>query len=137
MISDSIYEKENNAFLTKKLTKEFTKYSLVGFLVTIFSIFLKWLFIDIIGISTPIASSVVVVCSHIVKFIAYYQVKLIRRQFVKYTAIQTTSGVLNIVGDWFLIDVLEIPVVFSLVLVVSVLFVLRFVFFKITKLTIT
>jgi hypothetical protein len=118
------------------VTVDFTKYSIVGFLVTIVSVFLKWFFIDILGIATPIASGVVVFSSHIAKFIAYHKVKLIQKQFVKYTIIQSVSGLLNIIGDWFLIDILKLPTVFSLVSVVSVLFVLRFVFFKITKLTV-
>lgn len=136
MISDSLVEKRKNSFLTKKMTIDFTKYSIVGFLVTICSVFLKWLFIDILGIATPIASSVVVISSHVAKFMAYHKVNLIRKQFVKYTTIQSVSGLLNIIGDWFLIDILRLPTIFSLVFVVSVLFVLRFVFFKITKLTV-
>jgi putative flippase GtrA len=122
--------------VAKKLSIDFTKYSIVGFFVTIISIFLKWFLIDILVISTPIASSIVVVCSHILKFVTYYKINLIRRQFVKYTAIQSGSGLLNIIGDWFLIDILLFPTVISLFLVVSVLFFLRFVVFKITKLTI-
>ena len=125
-----------NAFITNKFTKDFTKYSLVGFFVTGISIFLKWLFMDVLEVATLAASSIVVVSSHILKFIAYKKVNLIRRQFVKYTAIQSGSGLLNIGGDWFLIDILQLPVLFSLVFVVSVLFVLRFVVFKITKLTV-
>jgi putative flippase GtrA len=122
--------------ITNRLSIDFTKYAIVGFFVTIASIFLKWLFIDIFAIATPIASGVVVVSSHIMKFIFYHKVNLIRRQFMKYTAIQSGSGLLNIIGDWFLIDVLELPTVMSLVLVVGVLFILRFMVFKITKLTI-
>jgi hypothetical protein len=136
MIPNSLVGDKKNPLLSKKLTVDFTKYSLVGFFVTIFSIFLKWLFIDILGIATPVASSVVVFSSHIAKFIAYHKVNLIRKQFFKYTAIQSTSGILNVIGDWFLIDILGLPTIFSLVFVVSVLFVLRFVFFKVTKLTV-
>jgi putative flippase GtrA len=122
--------------LTNRLSIDFTKYAVVGFFVTIVSIFLKWLFIDIFTIATPLASGVVVLSSHVIKFISYHKVNLIRRQFMKYTAIQSGSGLLNITGDWFLIDILNFPTVMSLVLVVGVLFVLRFMVFKITKLTI-
>jgi putative flippase GtrA len=124
-----------SALFTKKLTIDFTKYSLVGFYVTVISIFLKWLFIDVLHIATPIASSTVVISSHILKFTAYKKVKLIRRQFTKFTVIQSGSGLLNIAGDWLLIDILHLPILFSLILVVSVLFVLRFIVFKITRLT--
>jgi hypothetical protein len=95
-----------------------------------------WLFIDVLGIYTLLATTVVVVTLHIVKFIAYKEIGLIRRQFVKYTAIQSGSGVSNIIGVWFLIDVLHYSTVFSAMFVVSVLFVLRFVFFKLTGLTV-
>jgi putative flippase GtrA len=120
----------------KKLTVDFTKYSVVGFLVTIANVFFMWLFIDVLRIYTLLASSIVVVGLHIVKFIAYKKVNLIRKQFVKYTTIQSGSGLLNIIGVWFLIDILDQPTVFSSMFVVSVLFVLRFAFFKLTKLTI-
>jgi putative flippase GtrA len=136
MVSDSPAKQRMKSFGTKKLSIDFIKYSIVGFFVTIISIFLKWLFIDIFAIATPIASGIVVVSSHILKFISYHKVNLIRKQFVKYTTIQFGSGLLNIIGDWFLIDILKLPTVLSLVIVVSVLYVLRFVVFKITKLTI-
>jgi putative flippase GtrA len=136
MNSDLIMKNWLHAFTSNKLTKDFTKYSLVGFLITVISIFLKWLFIDILKIATPVASSIVVISSHVMKFIAYKKVNLIRKQFIKYTVIQSGSGLLNIGGDWFFIDILKFPVLFSLVFVVSVLFVLRFVVFKITKLTV-
>jgi putative flippase GtrA len=119
----------------KKLTIDFSKYTIVGFLITIANVFLMWLFIDILKIYTLLASSVVVVGLHIVKFIAYKKVRLIRKQFIKYTTIQSGSGMLNIIGVWFLIDILHQPTVFSSMFVVFVLFILRFVFFKITKLT--
>ncbi|MHC4322438.1 MAG: hypothetical protein ACYST3_09215 [Planctomycetota bacterium] len=136
-MSDDIFKTGNvRALFRNKLTIDFTKYTIVGFFVTIISIFLKWLLIDISGIATPIASGSVVISCHLLKFIFYKKVNLIRKQFLKYTAIQSGSGIMNIIGDWFLIDILKFPTIISLVFVVSVLFVLRFIFFKITKLTI-
>ena len=136
MISDSLVKNRKSSILLKKLSVDFTKYSLVGFLVTIANVSLMWLFIDILKIYTLLASSTVVVSLHIVKFIAYKKVRLIRKQFIKYTTIQSGSGLLNIIGVWLLIDIFHQPTVFSSMFVVSVLFVLRFVFFKITKLTV-
>jgi hypothetical protein len=94
-----------------------------------------WLFIDVLRIYTLLATTVVVVFLHIVKFISYKAVKLIHRQFVKYTTIQVTLGLLNIIGVWFLIEVLHQPTVLSSMAVVSFLYVLRFAAFKATKLT--
>jgi len=127
---------KENIFRWKKLTKDFSKYTIIGLFITIANVFLMWLLIDIFRIYTLLASTLVVVGLHIVKFFAYEKVKLIHRQFIKYTAIQIGSGLLNVVGVWFLIDILHQPTVFSSLFVVGVLFVLRFVFFKITKLTI-
>ncbi len=120
----------------KKLTKEFSKYSIVGFLVTIVNVSMMWLFIDIFKIYTLLASSVVVVFLHVVKYVAYKKFRLIQRQFIKYTTIQVGSGLLNIIGVWFLIDILHQPTVFSSTFVVSILFILRFILFKMTKLII-
>ena len=120
----------------KRLTIDFTKYSVVGLLVTLVSVFFMWLFIDILGIYTLLASSIVVVGVYFMKFMAYNKVNLIHKQFVKYTAIQSASGLLNIIGVWFLIDILNLPTVFSSLFVVCCLFVLRFILFKITKLSV-
>jgi putative flippase GtrA len=120
----------------KKLAIDFTKYSVVGFLITLANVFFMWLFIDVLKIYTLIASSIVVVSLFFVKFMAYYKVNLIHKQFFKYTAIQTGSGLLNIIGVWLLIDMLNVPTVPSSLFVVCVLFVLRFVFFKMAKLTV-
>ncbi len=136
MISEKLIRNEQNMVRLKKVTRDFSKYAFVGFLVSVANVFLMWLFIDIFKIYTLLASSVIVVGLHMVKFIAYKKVNLIRKQFMKYTVIQTSSGLLNIVGVWFLIDMRHLPTVFSSMFVVAVLFVLRFVFFKITKLTV-
>lgn len=133
MISDLLLK--NTPFI-KKLSVEFTKYSLIGFLITLVNIFLMWLFIDILKIYTLLASSIVVIELNIVKFMAYWKIKLIHKQFIKYTTIQAGSGLLNVIGIWFLIDILHQPTVFSSIFVVGILFVLRFVLFKVTKLII-
>jgi putative flippase GtrA len=118
----------------KRLAIDFTKYSVVGLLVTLANVFFMWLFIDVFKIYTFLASSIVVITLYFVKFIAYHKVNLIHRQFIKYSTIQVSSALLNIIGVWFLIDMLKQPTVFSSLFVVCVLFVLRFVFFKITNL---
>ena len=120
----------------KRLAIDFTKYAVVGLLVTLVNVFFMWLFIDVLGIYTLLASSIVVVGIYFIKFMAYNKVNLTHKQFVKYTSIQSGSGLLNIIGVWFLIDVLNLPTVPSSLFVVCILFVLRFIFFKITKLTV-
>gem|GEM_PF-2165285 len=120
----------------KKHTVDFSKYTTIGIIVTIANIFLMWLFIDILGISTITSSTVVVLGLHIVKFISYQQVNLIKKQFLKFTVIQVIFGLLNIIGVWFMIDILGQPTVFSSTIVVGFLFILRFFAFKITGLVV-
>ncbi len=125
-----------NILRLKRLSINFSKYSIVGVVFTVIYIFLMWLFVDILKVNTLISSCIVVVGIHIVKYIAYKQVKLIHKQFNKYTYVQVGSGVLNVVGFWFLVDGLHLSTVFSSLSITSVLFVLRFILFKITRLTI-
>jgi hypothetical protein len=115
---------------------DFSKYTIIGILVTFGNILLMWFFIDILRIPTLIASTFVVIGLHVVKFISYRVVNFIKGQFIKFTAIQIIFGFLNIMGVWFMIDILKLPTVFSSAFVVGVLFILRFLVFKITGLTV-
>jgi putative flippase GtrA len=120
----------------KRLAIDFTKYSVVGLLATFASVFLMWLFIDVLGMYTLLASCIVVVGLFFVKFSAYNKVNLIHRQLVKYTIIQISSGLVYTIGVWVLIDILNFPTVYSSAVAVCGLFVIRFILFKITKLTV-
>jgi len=136
IISDEITRGKKNILQWEKHTIDFSKYTIIGILVTAGNIFLMWLFIDIFKISTLIASSLVVIGLHIVKFISYHMVNLIKKQFIKFTIIQLTFGLFNIIGVWFMIDILKLPTVFSSTVIIGLLFILRFLTFKITKLTV-
>ncbi len=120
----------------KRLAIDFTKYTVIGLFVTFTSVFFMWLFIDIFGIHTPLASSFLVVVLFFMKFMAYNKVNLIHKQFIKYTVIQGGSGLLYIIGTWILIDIMKLSTVFSSTLAVCCLFLLRFILFKLTKLTV-
>jgi len=64
MISNTIIR--DNILLLKKLSKDFSKYTIVGIFITIANVFLMWLFIDILKIHTLLASSIVVGGLHVV-----------------------------------------------------------------------
>ncbi len=120
----------------KKYTREFSKFSIVGFFATFSNIFLLWLFIDVLRINTLLATSSIILGIFVMKFIAYNKIKLIRKQFVKYTVIQGSMRLLQIAGIWYCIEILKLPTVFSSVFVMGLIFLLTFVVFKITKLTV-
>jgi uncharacterized membrane protein (GlpM family) len=133
ILEEVIKDKKNSL---KRHTVDFSKYTIIGFLVTIGNIFLMWLFIDMLRVPTLVASTIVVIGLHIVKFVSYQKVNLIKRQFVKFTIIQVVFGLLNIIGVWFMIDIFKQPTIFSSSFIVGLLFILRFLTFKITKLTV-
>lgn len=121
----------------KKHSKEFSKFTIVGIFATSMNIFLMWLFIDIYRINTLFASCVVILGIFMMKFIAYNKINLIRKQFVKYTAIQVSMRLLQIAGVWYFIEILQMPTVFSSAFIMGAIFLLTFAVFKITKLTVS
>lgn len=136
MISKSITDSKEPILRWKKYTREFSKYTSVGIAATFTNIFLMWLLIDVFKFNTLLSSSLVVLGIFISKFRAYCKVNLIRNQFVKYTVIQGSMRLLQIAGVWYFIDILKFPTIFSSAFIMALIFVLTFVVFKITRLTI-
>ncbi|MAG38835.1 hypothetical protein CMO90_01995 [Candidatus Woesearchaeota archaeon] len=120
----------------KKNSINFSKYTFIGLIVSLLNIFFVWLLIDILKIETLMATSLVVMSVFFLKFYLYILIKLIKKQFFKYVAIQIISALLNIVLTWFLIDILLIRTVIAVILVVGSLFLARFSLFKVTRLII-
>jgi hypothetical protein len=120
----------------KKIMTDFSKYTLIGVIISINIIFFTWLLIDIIRIHTFIATTSVVVVFHVIKFHLYRGSNLFDRemmgktQFVLYTIIVVFSSTLHILLVWFLVDEAHLPTLFSVTAVIAGLFVMRFILFK-------
>ena len=114
----------------KKHTINFSKYTLVGGLATLFNIFFVWLLIDVFNIVTAVASGAVVLCVILFKFYSYISIGLIKNNPLKFIFIQILSGVLNVFLTWVFIDIFLIPTVISTIVVVGGLFLARYVFFQ-------
>ncbi|UCE37881.1 MAG: hypothetical protein JSW00_01155 [Thermoplasmata archaeon] len=120
----------------KKIITDFSKYTLIGVIISIMIIFFTWLLIDIIHIHTFIATASVVVVFHVIKFLLYRGSNLFdremmgRTQFILYTIIVVFSSILHILLVWYLVDMAHLPTLFSVTVVIAGLFVMRFVLFK-------
>jgi len=85
-----------------------------------------WVFIDIVDISTLIGASLVVIIIFFSKFYIYLSIKLIKKKKKKYLSISVFSSTINVIFNWFLIDIIKIPTVIAASLVVGGLFIVRF-----------
>ncbi len=118
----------------KKDAKNFAKYLIIGIIWTIFYVYLMKIVIDIMKIPTLIGSTLAVSLVFIGKFYSYVLVKLMKngvKNLLKYASIDSISIVLNITLVWFFIDILRIPTVISSSTVVIILFIGRFIVFKV------
>jgi hypothetical protein len=121
----------------KKIVTDFSKYTLVGIIISLNIIFFTWLLIDIIHIHTFIATTSVVVVFHVIKFQLYRGSRLFDRemmgktQFLIYTAIVIFSSTLHILFVWILVDWVHLSTLFSVTVVIAGLFVMRFILFNI------
>ena len=119
-----------------KLITDFSKYTLIGIIISIMNILFTWLLIDIIGLDTIIATTSVLMVLHILKFYSYRMSNLFDRQimgqtqFTIYTTIVIFSSILHVLLVWFFIDIIHIPTFISVTTVVIGLFLMRFVLFK-------
>jgi len=130
MIKELLFNK-----IFKKHLLGFSKYTFVGIIVSILNIFFVWLMIDVFEINTIISASIVVGTLFFLKFYLYIAMKLIKKNFLKYTSIQIFSAILNVVLTWFFIDIFGIPTVIASSSVVIILFIGRFILFNISGLT--
>ncbi|MFH1770972.1 MAG: GtrA family protein [archaeon] len=112
----------------------FSKYTLIGGIASLINILLVWLFVDIVKLQSFLGISLAVFLVFLLKFYFYIIIKLIKKQFLKYTFIQIISAILNIVLTWILIELFGMNTIIATTGVVAVLFLLRFILFKITNL---
>ncbi len=69
-----------NYIIKTFLTAKFYIYTYVGVLTTILTVILLWLTIDIMGIPTLLASSVIIFSTFILKYYLYVKFKLIKHE---------------------------------------------------------
>ena len=124
----------------KKLVTDFSKYAIVGIIVTTITISLTWFLIDIANINTVLATSFVVIIAHLIKFYSYRKINLFEKQqilhlqFTVFTVLVVFFSVLHIGLVWLLIDVLYISTFIGVAAVTVGLFFARFISFKFTRL---
>lgn len=124
----------------RKIIKDFSKYTLIGIIITALNIFLTWFLIDIIDMDTFLATTFVVVLMHVLKYISYKTSRLFdgkmigSNQFFFYSIIVIFSSTLHILLIWFMVDGLHIPTLISVTSVTGGLFIMRFILFKKTRL---
>jgi uncharacterized membrane protein YwzB len=124
----------------RKIIKDFSKYSIIGIIISILNIVLTWFLIDIIRIETFLATTLVVIAMHILKYFSYRTSKLFdsktigSRQFIIYSVIVVFSSILHILLIWFMVDGLHLSTIISVTTVVVGLFIMRFILFRSTRL---
>ena len=118
----------------KQLSVNFSKFTIIAVFAAALNVVFVWLLIDVMCFRTVFATTLVVSLIILLKFYAYIYIGLIKRQFFKYSFIQSFSALLNILFTWLLIDVIGIPTIIATILVVGSLFFGRLLLFKITKL---
>ena len=120
--------------INNKLAKNFGKYFIVGLIFTILNVFFMWLLIDVAGIYSALGAALVVITLFFGKFYTYVLIKFLHKRFLRYATVNITSMILNVFFVWLLIEIFNIPTVYSSAIVVLVLFIGRFIAFKKLKL---
>lgn len=116
--------------------RHFGKYLVVGIAWTILNIAGMWLLIDVLKFPTLVGSSLVVAVVFFGKYYSYILIRLINKNFLKYASINIISAVANVLLMLVFVDLLHISTVISSAVIVYGLFLLRFVAFNKTGLTI-
>lgn len=57
----------------------FSKYSIIGILVSILSISLSWFLIDLMGFKAIVASTIIGIAGFSIKYLGYTKIKLIKK----------------------------------------------------------
>ena len=112
-----------------KTGKNFVKYSVIGGIFTILSIFLMWFFIDIFKFSGLIGSAIPTILLFFGKYYASVFVDLIKPKFIKYSSTAIVFSLLTIFFMWLMVDVFSISAIVSSSAVTITLFVFRFLSF--------
>ena len=126
---ERIIEKIVNHKYYKK-GKDFSKYSFIGVLWTTLNIFFMWLMIDMLKFPTVYSAFAVVTTLFVGKFYAYRLIGFMENNFLKYASTVIGFQVANIFFMWLFVDIFKWKAVVSSAIIVTTLFVLRFVVFN-------
>ncbi len=112
-----------------KMLRKIAKFLIVGGLGAILNVFLVWFFVDFLIISPFLAAILAIVLTQICKYGGYRLIGLFNKGIIKYLIAGNLFNILNIFGMWLLIDLLKLSSLIGATIVVSLLFILRFIFF--------
>lgn len=108
------------------ISKNFSIFTIIGAIQSLLQIFFLWLLIDILKYPSLLMTSVVISTLYLVKYYAYIKVGLMYNKFIKYNMVNFSLFLLNIVAIWILIDFFGLYASISSIIVISFLFILRF-----------
>lgn len=119
--------------LHKRYSKNLAVYLAIGLVWTLFNIFLIWLFIDILGASVVIGSTIAVIIIFIAKYYSYLVFKLIHNRPVEYIVISIMISAANVFLMWLFADIMHIGTVFSATISTYLLIIAKFFIFDLFK----
>lgn len=114
----------------RKHSKKFSLFLIIGIFKTAITIALTWLLIDILKISTLLVSTTVITLIFFITYFTYVITKIIKPKFIKYASATIGFNVTTILLIWLLVDFMEFSGVLSSIMVIGVLFIIRYVFFN-------
>ncbi len=120
--------------IIRKHAKNFTKYSIIGVIWTLLNVTFMWMFIDALKFTALIGSTIVVVVLIIMKYFAYVLWHMIHGKFFKYLSTVIVFNIANVALMWLAVDIMSFPTIISSVIIVSSLFLLKFVTFNLVGL---
>lgn len=110
--------------------KNFLKFIIIGLLWSGINVIFMWLFVEILGISAFISSTISIIAVHIGRFYSYVMIRLIHPHFWKFTYTNIIFTLLNIILMSLAIDVLKINTIIASIIVVGGLFISKFFSFN-------
>ncbi len=115
---------------TKKHSKKFSSFLLIGIFKMPLSIGLTWLFIDILQIQALLGSIMAVVTGFFLVYFFYVKTKVIKPALMKYASATIGFNIVNILLVWVLVDFVGLSGALSSTIVIGLLFIFRYVFFS-------
>jgi len=116
--------------IIKKHSKKFSLFLLIGVLKVILTITPIYLLIDILKIKALLASTIVVIIVFFITYLTYVTTKVIKPRFIKYTSATIGFSITTILLIWFFVDFIGFSGVFSSVVVVGIIFIIKYLFFN-------
>ncbi|MBN4049090.1 hypothetical protein JYT91_00565 [archaeon AH-315-M20] len=113
----------------KKTTKDFIKFLVGGIIWTGLSIFLAWVFIDVIRMYAFMAAIIITVLGIVLRFYLYVFMGLIQKQFMKFVSSNLLFSLLLVILMTISIDVMKVPTLIATPIITVGLFVFKFIAF--------